>query len=112
MYCLAVMPSMGNVSPVEGIRVIAIGVTAIGVTIIRVTTIGVTAIRVIAIRVKLEDFEDIVGGRTSARRKPYKNDTRKPSNRTRSKRIYKYKAIDSIRKQGTDKQLLNVEVID
>jgi hypothetical protein len=25
----------------------------------------------------------IVGGRTSARRKPYRNDTRKPSNRTR-----------------------------
>ena len=53
-----------------------------------------------------------VGGRTTARRKPYRNDTRKPSNRTRSKRIYKHKAIDSIRKQVTDKQLLNVKVID
>jgi hypothetical protein len=36
---------------------------------------------------------DIVGGRTSARRKPYKNDTRKPSNRATNKRICKYKAI-------------------
>jgi hypothetical protein len=52
-----------------------------------------------------------VGGRTSARRKPYKNDTRKPSNKTRSKRIYKHKAIVEC-KQGTDKQLLNVKVID
>jgi hypothetical protein len=52
-----------------------------------------------------------VGGRTSARRKPYKNDTRKPSNKARSKRIYKYKAIVEC-KQVTDKQLLNVEVID
>jgi hypothetical protein len=26
-----------------------------------------------------------VGGRTSARRKPYRNDTRKPSNRTTSR---------------------------
>jgi hypothetical protein len=38
----------------------------------------------------------IIGGRTSARRKPYKNDTRKLSNKTRSKRIYKYKAINSM----------------
>jgi hypothetical protein len=53
----------------------------------------------------------IIGGRTSARRKPYRNDTRKPSNRTRSKRIYKHKAIVKC-KQGIDKQLLNVEVID
>jgi hypothetical protein len=52
-----------------------------------------------------------VGGRTSARRKPYKNDTRKPSNKARSKRIYKHKAIVEC-KQVTDKQLLNVEVID
>jgi hypothetical protein len=37
-----------------------------------------------------------VGGRTLARRKPYKNDTRKLSNKARSKRIYKYKAIDSM----------------
>jgi hypothetical protein len=28
---------------------------------------------------------DIVGGQTSARRKPYKNDTRKPSNGTTSR---------------------------
>jgi hypothetical protein len=52
-----------------------------------------------------------IGGRTLARRKPYKNDIRKPSNRTRSKRIYKNKAIIK-RKQGIDKQLLNVKVID
>jgi hypothetical protein len=52
-----------------------------------------------------------VGGRTSARRKPYRNDTRKPSNKARSKRIYKHKAIVEC-KQVTDKQLLNVEVID
>jgi hypothetical protein len=61
---------MGNVSPVEGIGVIAIrvtvvrvtiiGVIAIRVTIVGVTAIGVTAIRVIAIGVKLEDFEDIL----------------------------------------------------
>jgi len=31
-------------------------------------------------------------GRTSARRKPYRNDTRKPSNKARSKRICKHKA--------------------
>ena len=49
------MPSVGNVSPVEGIGVTAVGVTAVGVTAIRVT-----AIRVIAIGVKLEDFEDIL----------------------------------------------------
>jgi hypothetical protein len=36
---------------------------------------------------------DIVRGQTSARRKPYKNDTRKPSNKATNKRIYKYKAI-------------------
>jgi hypothetical protein len=35
----------------------------------------------------------IVGGRTSARRKPYRNDTRKPSNRTTNEGICKYKAI-------------------
>jgi len=34
-----------------------------------------------------------VGGRTSARRKPYRNDTRKPSNRATNKRICTYKAI-------------------
>jgi hypothetical protein len=34
-----------------------------------------------------------VGGRTLARRKPYKNDTRKPRNKATNKRIYKYKAI-------------------
>jgi len=44
------MLSMGNVLPVEGIRVIAVGVIAV----------GVTAIGVIAVRVKLEDFEDIL----------------------------------------------------
>jgi hypothetical protein len=54
------MLSVGNVSPVEGIRVTAIGVTAIGVTAVRVTTIGVTAMGVTAIGVKLEDFEDIL----------------------------------------------------
>jgi hypothetical protein len=63
------------------------------VTAIGVTAIGVTAIGVIAIRVKLKDFEDIVGGRTSAKRKPYRNDTRKLSNRATNKRICKYKAI-------------------
>jgi len=52
-----------------------------------------------------------VRGRTSARRKPYKNDTRKTSNKARSKRICKHKAIVK-RKQVTDKQSLNVEVID
>jgi hypothetical protein len=36
---------------------------------------------------------DSVGGQTSARRKPYRNDTRKPSNRATNKRICKYKAI-------------------
>ena len=35
----------------------------------------------------------IVGGRTLARRKPYKNDTRKPSNKATNKRVCKYKAI-------------------
>ena len=44
------MPSVGNVSPVEGI----------GVTAVRVTAIGVTAMGVIAMGVKLEDFEDIL----------------------------------------------------
>jgi hypothetical protein len=37
--------------------------------------------------------KDTIGGRTWARRKPYKNDTRKPSNRATNKRICKYKAI-------------------
>ena len=49
------MLSMGNVSPVEGIRVTVVGVIAVGVTVV-----GVTAIGVIAIRVKLKDFEDIL----------------------------------------------------
>jgi hypothetical protein len=44
------MPSVGNVLPVEGIRV----------TAIRVTTIRVTAMGVIAIGVKLKNFEDIL----------------------------------------------------
>jgi hypothetical protein len=52
-----------------------------------------------------------IGGQTLARRKPYKNDTRKPSNRIRSKRICKYKAIIKC-KQGINKQLLNVKVIN
>jgi hypothetical protein len=52
-----------------------------------------------------------IGGRTLARRKPYRNDTRKPSNKARSKRIYKHKVIVE-RKQAIDKQLLNVKVID
>jgi hypothetical protein len=52
-----------------------------------------------------------VGGQTSARRKPYRNDTRKPSNRTTNEGICKYKAIVEC-KQVTDKQLLNIEVID
>ena len=43
------MPSVGNVSPVEGI----------GVTAVRVTAVGVTAVGVIAVGVKLKDFEDI-----------------------------------------------------
>jgi len=50
MYYLAVMPSVGNVSLVEGIRVTAVGVIAM----------GVIAVGVIAVRVKLEDFEDIL----------------------------------------------------
>jgi hypothetical protein len=52
-----------------------------------------------------------IGGRTLARRKPYRNDTRKPSNKARSKRIYKHKVIVEL-KQAIDKQLLNVKVID
>jgi hypothetical protein len=51
MYCLAVMPSVGNVSPVEGIRVIAIRVTAARVTIVGVIAIGVIAVGVIAVGV-------------------------------------------------------------
>jgi hypothetical protein len=35
-------------------------------------------------------------GADLSQKKPYRNDTRKPSNRTRSKRIYKHKAINSI----------------
>jgi hypothetical protein len=54
------MPGVGNVSPVEGIRVTAIGVTAVGVTAVGVTTAGVTAVGVTAVGVKLEDFEDIL----------------------------------------------------
>jgi hypothetical protein len=53
----------------------------------------------------------IVGGRISARRKPYKNNTRKPSNGARSKHICKHKAIVEC-KQAIDKQLLNVKVIN
>jgi len=68
-----------------------------------------------------------VKGRTLARRKPYKNNTRRLSNRATSKRVCKYKAITKelkhVRtnynykakakcKQATDKRLLNVEVID
>jgi hypothetical protein len=49
------MLGVGNVSPVEGIRVAAIGVTAVGVT-----AIGVTAVGVIAVGVKVKDFEDIL----------------------------------------------------
>jgi hypothetical protein len=48
MYCLAVMPSVGNVLLVEGIRVIAVGVTAIRVTAARVTAAGVIAVGVTA----------------------------------------------------------------
>jgi hypothetical protein len=44
------MPSVGNVSPVEGIGVTTVGVTAA----------GMTAVGVIAVGVKLEDFEDIL----------------------------------------------------
>ena len=55
---------------------------------------------------------DYCRGADLSQKKPYKNDTRKLSNGTRSKRICKHKAIDSIRKQGIDKQLLNVKVID
>jgi hypothetical protein len=62
--------------------------------------------------IRLKNNKITVGGRISARRKPYRNDTRKPSNKARSKRICKHKAIGSIRKQATDKKLLNVEVID
>ena len=49
------MPSVGNVSPVEGIGVTAMGVIAVGVIAVGVTTVGV-----IAVGVKLEDFEDII----------------------------------------------------
>ena len=62
------MPGVGNVSPVEGIRVTVVGVTAVGVTTAGVTAVGVTAtgvtavgvtaVGVIAVGVKLEDFED------------------------------------------------------
>jgi hypothetical protein len=50
-------------------------------------------------------------GADLSQKKPYKNDTRKLSNRTISKRICKHKAIVKC-KQGIDKQLLNVKVID
>jgi hypothetical protein len=49
------MPSVGNVSPVEGIGVTIVGATAVGVT-----AVGMTAVGVIAVGVKLEDFEDIL----------------------------------------------------
>jgi hypothetical protein len=42
---------------------------------------------------------------------PYKNNTKKLSNKARSKRICKYNAIVES-KQVTDKQLLNVKVIN
>jgi hypothetical protein len=64
-----------------------------------------------ALRAENPKNPNIVGGRTSARRKPYKNYTRKPSNKARSKRIGKHKTIIE-RKQATDKQLLNVKVIN
>jgi hypothetical protein len=51
------------------------------------------------------------GADLSQKKRPYRNDTRKPSNKARSKRIYKHKAIVEC-KQATDKQLLNVEVIN
>jgi hypothetical protein len=53
----------------------------------------------------------IVGGRTSARRNPTRTIPGNQAIKQEAKRKYKHKAIVEC-KQATNKQLLNVEVID
>jgi hypothetical protein len=53
-----------------------------------------------------------IGGRTSARRNPTGTIPGNQAMEQQVKRICKTEAIDNICKQVTDKQLLNVKVID